>query len=360
LEYGDNLYDQFEVPCFSYLGGKYPKHWQWKNCLISFEKVSNEKIRFFIRRSKTIPLPNNTKLRWDQKQENPPSKINNSLLYYIIHFDVSISNLPESIVEDKIPELLTEKKYRDYKDSWILYLDNDHRIWAWKETVKDTKIIMTKILDSINKKRNAPPTWSNEVNRISNINKNILPVVYHPSKDYKYARNYIQEIHLNRSISDKKILVTIVYNDEQLRKNKLVDGLYRIVRKLIHGRTFDVESFGIKVDENGDPRRFNFPDIYSGNDNNIENDNIHIDKSDVDIQFYFNHDISMPILFVNTSNHAMAEKDNNSDKWKIEFRLWEEQCPIYLGENTRCEIERYLSKHGLRNLFHKCNDSNYF
>jgi hypothetical protein len=362
LDYGDELYEQFEVPWFSFRGNskKYNKPWHWNDCIVSFEKISNEKIRFFIRRKKTIHLPSNTKLRWDEKQNSPSSNKKDFVLHYILHFDVKISELPDKVFEDKIEEQLYNKEeYGDFKDSWILDLDSRHRIWTWKDNEKETKIIMINILESINIKRNTQPICSSRVTRNSNINKNILPVVYHPSKDYKYARNYIQEIHLNRSISDERILVTIVYNDEQLRENKIVDGIYRIIRKLIYGRTFDVESFSIIVDKSGHARKFNFPDIYSGDNNNIEKDNIHIDKFDVDIQFYFNHNISMPILFVNTSNHAMAEKDNNWDKWKIEFRPWEEQCPIYLGQNTRCEIERYLSKNGLRNLIHKCHDSNY-
>jgi hypothetical protein len=59
----------------------------------------------------------------------------------------------------------------------------------------------------------------------------------------------------------------------------------------------------------------------------------------------------------------MAGIDNNINKWKIEYRLWEKQCPIYLGTNSRCEIEQYLSKYGIEPLFRifrKCKDSNYF
>lgn len=359
MDYCDNLYEQFEVPCFSYLANnKDTKRWQWNNCLLSFQKISNEKIRFLVRRKKLVSLSNNTKLRWDQKQKNPSSKWNKFLLHYIIHFDVNISDLPESIVEDKIPVQLTEKEYGDFRDSWILYLDTNHRIWSWKNSQEDTRIAMMKILDSINRKRTNEYVQVNRPNANNSIDKNMLPVIYHPSRDLTGTRNYIQEIHLNRSKPDNKIQVTIVYNDEQLRNNAIVDGIYRIVRKILHGRTFDVESFSISLDENGNASRYNFPDIYSG-DNKLQQDNIHIDKHDLDIKYYFNNDISRPVLFINTSNHAMAEKDNNCDKWKIEYRLWEEQCPIYVGDNSRCEIEKYLSVHGLKCLFRKCSDSKY-
>ena len=52
--------------------------------------------------------------------------------------------------------------------------------------------------------------------------------------------------------------------------------------------------------------------------------------------------------------------DNNCNKWKIEYRLWDEQCPIYVGTNSRCEIEKYLSKYGIEPFFRRCIDSNFF
>lgn len=41
------------------------------------------------------------------------------------------------------------------------------------------------------------------------------------------------------------------------------------------------------------------------------------------------------------------------------IRLWDEQCPIYVGTNSRCEIERYVAKHGFEPLFLRCNDFKY-
>ena len=70
--------------------------------------------------------------------------------------------------------------------------------------------------------------------------------------------------------------------------------------------------------------------------------------------------ITRPIIFVNTSNHAMAEIDTNYPLWKVEYRLWEEECPVYFGTNTRCEVEKYISKHALGSLFQECNDLSFF
>src|SRR5688500_6409515 len=111
-------------------------------------------------------------------------------------------------------------------------------------------------------------------NKISDI----LPVIYHPTRDLSGKKNYIQEIHLHKFTRENKIMITIVYNDEQLRENKLLDWVYRIFRKIRHGRTFDVESFNIILDQNEKPLQFDFPNIYNGYNNKLDKDNIHCNK----------------------------------------------------------------------------------
>ena len=78
MEYGDDLYEEFGNMWFSYTGSsrKDLKPWHWKNCKISFEKNSDDTIRFMVKRIKNIFLDNNTKLRWDKKNRNADSKLN--------------------------------------------------------------------------------------------------------------------------------------------------------------------------------------------------------------------------------------------------------------------------------------------
>ena len=369
MEYGDDLYEEFENMWFSYTGSsrKDLKPWHWKNCKISFEKNLDDTIRFMVKRTKNIFLDNNTKLRWDKKQRNTGSKLNKYTLHYFIHFDVKISLLPNVVHEEKIEEQLYGKKGNgDKRDCWVLYLDPQHKIWLWKDVNNEAKNIITKILESIKlesvkiKDNSQHFSHVDAHKRQTKLDINIQPVIYHPARDLsgERVRNYIQEIHLAPSETDNKILVTIVYNDERLRENAWLDCIYRIFRKLRHGRTFDVESFSIVL-EDGIPAKFDFPNIYSGI-NKLEKDSIHCNKCAVIIDHYFSNNGYRPVVFINTSNHAMAGMDNNCNKWKIEYRLWEEQCPIYLGTNSRCEIERYLSKYGIEPLFRKCEDSNYF
>ena len=369
LEYGDDLYEEFANIWFSFTGSprKDLRPWHWKNCKISFEKNSNDTIRFMVKRTKNIFLEDNTKLRRDKKQIYTSSKLNKYILHYVIHFDVKVSLLPSMVYEEEIEEQLQRKKGNGKKrDCWALNLDAQHKIWLWKDVNNEAKNIMTKMLESIKLKsakiKDNPRHFSPlEVeNRQIKLIGNIQPVIYHPARDIsgERVRNYIQEIHLAPSVNDNKVLVTIVYNDERLRENAWLDWIYRIFRKLRHGRTFDVESFLIVLEE-GLPTKFDFPDIYSG-DNKLEKDSIHCNKCASIIDHFFSNNRYRPVIFINTSNHAMAGKDNNINKWKIEYRLWEEQCPIYLGSNSRCEIEQYVSKHGVEPLFRKCLDTNYF
>ena len=364
MDYGNELDKEFQVQWFSFTGSKHKnkKPWHWNNCTISFEKISKDIIRFIIRRKKNIDLPKNTKLRWDEKQNSEMYPFQSYTLHYLIHFDIQIISLPKKISDEGIEvQLNNVPEYGQTQESLVINLDDHHKIWQWKNIENETNNVMIRILDAINKMSSNQYISSTKImQKMEDIDiTNILPVVYHPTRDLREGRNYIQEIHLHKLKTDNKIMITIVYNDEQLRANKRLDWVYRIFRKIRHGQSFDVETFNIILEENEKPMQFDFPNIYSGHNNTLERDNIHCNRCNVEIRYYFNENKLLPILFINTSNHAMAEIDNNCNKWKIEYRLWEEQCPVYIGTNTRCEIEGYLAKHGLENLFLRCRDSRY-
>ena len=53
------------------------------------------------------------------------------------------------------------------------------------------------------------------------------------------------------------------------------------------------------------------------------------------ISNYFADDFH-PVVFINTSNHAMAEKDNNDTLWKWEYRPFDEQG----SSSFRLEIKK--------------------
>jgi len=61
------------------------------------------------------------------------------------------------------------------------------------------------------------------------------------------------------------------------------------------------------------------------------------------ISHYF-MDYQHPIVFVNTSNHAMAEHDANPRLWKWEYVPGIEDCPVTLGSMTRKQIDDYFDQ----------------
>lgn len=86
---------------------------------------------------------------------------------------------------------------------------------------------------------------------------------------------------------------------------------------------------------------FTFEGIYS-NDSGIIEDTIHGDRMRPPpkriISSYF-IDYFHPVVFINTSNHPMAEKDNNNMLWKWEYQPFDDESPITYGKKSRKKIE---------------------
>ena len=112
---------------------------------------------------------------------------------------------------------------------------------------------------------------------------------------------------------------------------------------MVHGRVMDLESFKILVKEDPTANRFTFEGIYSNN-HEINADSIHGDKPppaapNHHIKYYF-VDHKHPVVFVNTSNHAMAEHDTNPRIWKLEYVPWLEDAPVKLGGKSRDQVDK--------------------
>ncbi|GKS67003.1 hypothetical protein YTPLAS73_05500 [Nitrosarchaeum sp.] len=156
----------------------------------------------------------------------------------------------------------------------------------------------------------------------------MVPVVYQPRVDA--WKNFLREINIHEEI-DGSYQVTLVFQDEVLRRHWFFDGIYRVIRLLKYKRIVDIESFTIKNNV------FFFSDIYSG-DNTMFDDNTH-NKAEIPVKYYFG-DHNHPILFVNTSNHALAPHDNNHNLWKWEYIPWSKLIPIKLGTKAREATEK--------------------
>ena len=140
----------------------------------------------------------------------------------------------------------------------------------------------------------------------------------------------MREINVHK-VEGESFQITLVFQDEVLRKHGILDGIYRYIRLLRYKRTVDIETFSFK---NG---QFTFEDIYSG-DSNLFEDSIH-NQQEISAKYYF-QDNNHPVIFVNTSNHALAPHDNNHDLWKWEYVPWNNNIPIKLGNKTREETEQ--------------------
>lgn len=302
--------------------------WDWDNCTVSWVKTPNKKIRIIIRSSKI------TSSEYQKKQVK---------IRYMLGFDVDPSDVNEPVEESYQANIdnLTEEK-GPTKIRWTINFRNNYSIWQWKDEVNTKEASeIYKIFKEI--------TLTQEQPSLNNTFKvdlededdgiSIIPVVYQPAIDS--WKNFLREVHCHR-INDNRYEVTLLFNGEELREHVLLNPLYRWFRSWRYSRTVDVETFNILLSDEI-PEVFDFsPEhytpIYSG-EKTVENDDVHIDKPDVKIKYYFVNP-RHPIVFVNTANHAMAEHDTNHRIWKWEYVGWGKEKPIVFGHKSRKQIDR--------------------
>jgi len=62
----------------------------------------------------------------------------------------------------------------------------------------------------------------------------------------------------------------------------------------------------------------------------------------------FYADANHPVIFVNTSNHAMAEYDNNPQFWKWEYAGWEKNTPLIVGGGSKEAADAMLKEQAMQ------------
>lgn len=315
--------------------------WDWDNCTLSWvRKKGEDKIRVIVRSGKLV----------DSDYRN--KKV---MIKYMIGFDIDPARIKKPEEEEYLEPLdNVRQEYGKPRARWIVRLDDKHSIWQWKDAEGRVKDIWSSTVAGIYKNlvdgktpdisltsfqeavRNYFHVLANDDNEIG---RKIVPVVYQPAIDT--WKNFVREIHCHvREYDDsnnpKRIEVTLMFNNEQLREHAVANQVYEWFRSWRYGRTIDVETFCIDANM-GVPLTLDFPNIYSGSDS-IQNDSTHIVKFGVSIKYYFGND-RHPIIFINTSNHALAESDTNHDLWKWEYVGWLDEAPIDFGEKSRQEID---------------------
>jgi hypothetical protein len=227
---------------------------------------------------------------------------------------------------------------------WVIRFEIDQTGDSHNRDLFDVKIFsedkksIWDLYGEIQKKTNQPPIETAIFSSGEDDFDEIVPVIYQPRIDA--WKNFLREIHI-APISEKQYEITLVFQDEQLRKHFILDFFYRVFRLLWHKRIVDVENFYFHIDEK---ENFTFPGIFSGN-SSLFDDNIHFDnpsKGSIEkrqVKYFFKNK-KHPIVFVNTSNHALSPQDNNHDMWKWEYIPWSKDIPIKLGKQTREEVEK--------------------
>lgn len=322
---------KFLIKTFSWTDNK--EIWDWDHCTIGLARAIDDRLIVVVR-SKT-----NTKSRYMGKK---PVE-----LRYMLGFEVN--NISEPYTEsytarENHPD--PEKRVGPNK-RLVFQLDSDHWIWEWAKEGEDiNSSIIYRLYNQINNEMISSSIKSDNIFKIGekiNHDDRIIPVIYQPAVDS--LDNFVREVHCKKkklnANGSYEVEVTIIFENEKLREHFYLNKAYELIRlHWLYGRKYDIESFKILDNKGLDNKKFIFKGIYS-NGHNIIHGDIHGDKESHiphNIKYFF-MDNNHPVVFINTSNHAMAEHDTNHELWKWEYIPWLENAPVKCGSMSREEID---------------------
>jgi hypothetical protein len=270
------------------------KIWNWDHCTITLVKSPKKKLRVVVRSN--------------ANRNQTSFKVNRPMtLRYMLGFDID-QVFP---LKCESPNLKRESENSNLAwtgpgDRWVFQLDNDYWIWEYKQdgldvTSSNVYKIYQEILENLSgtKKDGFDQVFDLQPKSLSDkmvidhlqsptggMNGRIIPAIYQPAVDG--LKNYLREVHcaqkdLAGGISE--VEVTLIFNNEELRKHRLLDIPYRELRRLMYNRDRDVESFKIHIDRNNlQNNRFIFKKIHSiidGKNNDLNEDSIHGDPEGI-------------------------------------------------------------------------------
>jgi len=306
FSYRQEIYDEVKESKRYYLSWRNKERvWDYKNCSVRVIGMDGNKARIIVRRKKS-----------------GFSKFMKS------DFEV---NLMMGFIASNV-----RKETIDHRDILVFDLeqsnDNYHRelkdVKIWSDYEHETEDLYNTVLQERNNDSSTKIIEADYLER----NNSMIPVIYQPKIDA--WENFLREIHVHKE-NDGSFQITLVFQDEILRMHGILDGIYRYIRLLKYKRTVDIETFSFKDNE------FFFDNIYSGKSNLFE-DTIHNQKT-ISVKYHF-QDANHPVIFVNTSNHALAPHDNNHDLWKWEYVPWSEKILIKLGNKSRQEVKAFFNE----------------
>ena len=301
FSYRQEIYDEVKESKRYYLSWRNEeKNWKYKDCSVKVIGMADNKARIVIRRKKS----------GYSKFMDSDFEVNLMLGFIVLNVQKNTIEGKDGLVFEI--EQSKDNMHRDLKDVKI-----------WSDHHHEIEDLYNKILQEKNNDQTTKIIEADYLER----NNSMIPVIYQPKIDA--WENFLREIHIHKDI-EGMFHITLIFQDEVLRRHGILDGIYRYIRLLKYKRTADVETFSFKNNQ------LFFGNIYSGKSNLFE-DTIHNEK-EIPTKYFF-QDENHPVIFVNTSNHALAPHDNNHDLWKWEYVPWSKKIPIKLGNKTRQEVE---------------------
>ncbi len=332
------------------------KIWDWDHCTIGITRNINNQLMIVVRSKTTKP---------SRYMGNKPVE-----LRFMLGFDVN--GVPEPPKSESYTARASHPdplKKEGPKERWVLQLDDDYWIWEWAEEGGEISSSYINTLYQLIREEISSPSIKSDnifdvVDVVGDQEKRVIPVIYQPAVDT--LDNFVREVHCAKKSANADgsydVEVTIIFNNEELRKHSyggIGNIIYERIRKMLHGRILDIETFEVLVRDDAEDKKFTFENIYS-DDHTLKDDNVHGDFGKPipkhEIRYYFiNH--NHPVVFVNTSNHAMAEHDTNHGIWKWEYVPWADNIPIILGGKSRKEIDKSFEPHIIIRILKKIWDS---
>lgn len=240
------------------------------------------------------------------------------------------------------------------KERFVFQFNDNCWVWEWAkegETLESSNVY--KLYKSISEEISYPSRKSDNIFDVEDVKNKTpekekeyalktIPVIYQPAVDS--MKNFVRIVNCapyKTVEGHHEIEISLIFNNEQLRKHSFLNNVYQAFRYHRYGRILDIETFRIRSGDNINGNKFVFHNIYSEK-YGLEYDSIHGDSGDPvperDIKYYFNTE-KHPVVFINTSNHAMAEHDSNPKLWKWEYIPWLDDSPVVFEEKNRNYIE---------------------
>ena len=193
------------------------KAWNYNECSVKVIGMSKNRARVIVRRKKS----------GYSKFMNSDFEVNLMMGFVVLNVQKRETGGHKSVLVFEI-EQSNDKAHRDLKNVQI-----------WSDYEHETEDLYSTILQQKNNEVKSKVIESDYLER----NNSMIPVIYQPRVDA--WENFLREIHVHKE-TDNSFQITLIFQDEVLRKHGILDGIYRYIRLLRYKRTVDVETFFFK------------------------------------------------------------------------------------------------------------------